>query len=221
MLISTQTTIALRCPDCGRLDLYGLWRFSLSGGRSTRIICECGRCLVSISPKGKGVFNLQMDCTMCERKHLKSYKASDIWNNQLEILVCDNTGVEIGFMGASEYVKESVKNMDRSIKEMAEELGYEKYFLNSDIMYQALECIHIMSEEGRLSCSCGSSKLDVEVFPDRVEMNCPYCQALGIIFAETKKDLKWLQAMEGIQLEAHSYRYLDDRLYRSKSPVKK
>lgn len=61
----------------------------------------------------------------------------------------------------------------------------------------------------------------MEVFPDRIELSCASCDAVGIVFAETVKDLQWIQNMERIQLEAHSYRYLDDKRLKKRRRMRK
>lgn len=223
MLIATQTTLALRCPHCGKLDFYVLSRFACSGGKTARINCECGANLLSICQKGKGKFHLQIECLMCETKHVLSFKGEEIWKAQCLSLRCEGTGVEIGFIGNKEAVMKSVKKAERSLQDIAEELGYDKYFLNPDVMYQVLEVLRNMSDQGRMSCDCGSSQLEVEVYPDRVELLCPNCEAVGIVFAETMKDLQWVREMDEVHLEAHAYRYLDrKRMSKAKkTPLKK
>lgn len=225
MLISTQTTLALRCPSCGKMDFYALSRFSVGRGRSARILCECGTCLVNITAQtrqvGRKSLCLQVECIMCEKKHIINCRTADLWSKKVITLTCENTGVEMGFVGPRELVVNCVKRVNRSIRDMAEEMGCDKYFLNPEIMYQVLDLLRQMSEESLVSCGCGSGHLEVEVFPDRVELNCPYCSAVGVVFAETVKDLQWVHNMKEVHLEAHSYRYLDEKRLRRKSPGKK
>ena len=100
MLVKTQSNLALRCPQCGKMEIYVLSRFACNGGDTARITCECGAGLLSVCRKGKGIFRLQVDCLMCESKHTYSYKAEDLWNKELLTLICDSTGVEIAFIGS-------------------------------------------------------------------------------------------------------------------------
>lgn len=221
MLINTQTTLALRCPHCGKLDFYALSRFSCSGGSIAKVNCECGAGLLSVCQKGKGIFRLQVDCVMCETKHVLSYKSVELWNSEVLTIKCESTGVDIGFIGNKDAVLKSVKRVDRSLREIAEELGYDKYFVNADIMYQVLDLLRKMTDEGRMSCGCGSGHVELEVYPDRVELLCPQCDAVGIIFAETVKDLQWVHDMSQVHLEARAYRYLDRKRIKKKTPLKK
>lgn len=221
MIISTQKTLALRCPTCGKMDFYALSRFNIGSKKPARILCQCGTCLMSISRKGKDVLYLYVDCVMCEGKHILTCKSSEIWQDKLYTITCEETRMEIGFIGSKDTVMKSVMRTERSIREMAEELGYEKYFNNADIMYQILDLLKAMSGEGRMSCSCGSSQLEVEVYPDRIELNCPICDSVGVIFAETIKDLEWLRRVEGISLDAQTCQDPTHGRLRKKTPLKK
>jgi hypothetical protein len=72
-------------------------------------------------------------------------------------------------------------------------------------MYKALEWLKKMTEEGKVYCSCEAGELDVEAYPDRVELYCTNCEAVGVIPAETKEDLNWINKASGFMLEAHKY----------------
>jgi hypothetical protein len=221
VIIPTQKTLALRCPVCGEMEFYALSRFCIGIRKPARIICRCGTCLLSISRKGRDLYRLQIECVMCESKHIITCKSSELWQDKLFTICCADTGMEIGFIGFKEAVMKSVMRTERSIREMAEELGYDKYFNNAEIMYQVLDLLKIMADEGRMSCSCGSSQLEVEVYPDRIELNCPHCDAVGIVFAESLKELQWLRKVEGIRLDAHTYRDLARGRFHKKTPLKK
>ncbi len=221
MLITTQTTLALRCPNCGKLEFYSLSRFSVKKGAAHRIICECGALLISVNKKEKNSYKLQIECIMCDSKHIMSMRSRDLWNNKGIPLKCDHIGLEIGYLGCREFVTASVNKMERSIREMAEDLGYDKYFLNPEVMFKALELLRSMADHGKMSCSCGSAQLEVEVFPDRIELRCPNCEAVGVVFAETVKDLQRIADLKEISLEAYTSHYLDRKKLKKQSPQKK
>lgn len=224
MLVSTLTTLALRCPDCGKIGFHALSRFSLGQCGSLKIDCECGNTVASVCRKGNHVFCLQVDCMMCDERHVYTYRSRELWQGGVIALLCEHNGAGIGFIGSREAVLNNVRKADRSVREIAEEMGYDKYFANPEIMYRVLEALHAMTDQGKMSCSCGGDQLDVEVFSDRVELSCVSCDAVGIVFAETTRDLRWLESMSEICLEAHTYRYLDEKRQkntRRKNPAKK
>lgn len=157
---------------------------------------------------------------MCETKHIFKLQGKEIWHNHVHPLICENTGLELGYLGKREEVLQAVQRDERSIRDLVKELGFDQYFLNPAVMSRVLDCLGKISKGGQMSCSCGSRNLETEVFSDRIELSCPYCNAVGIIFAESVSDLQKLQAMEGIELEANSCRYLDDKRLKKKGKVK-
>lgn len=221
MLIFSQTTVALRCPSCGRLDFFALSRFSFKKGESVKIHCECGKCLLTIQHRDRRNYYVQSECIMCDAKHSYIYRSKELWNEKGLSLVCDNTGIDVGFIGSRETVMQSIKRADRSIRTFSDELGYDRYYINPEVMNQVLEMLRNLSEEGLMSCSCGEEQLEVEVYPDRVELYCTNCDAVGIILAETVKDLHSVRSLHRVQLETHAYHYLDERSPKNKHPVKK
>lgn len=220
MLMSTYTIVALRCPKCGKLDLYSLSRFSCGKKGQVELFCECGHCLIVLTRKGRNLYRLQVECLMCEIKHTLKLQGKEIWNEHIRPLICENTGLELGYLGKKEEVIQAIQQGERSLRELIKDLGYEQYFLNPEVMSHVLDRLRQISEGGQMSCSCGGRHLETEVFPDRVELSCPYCNAVGIIFAESGSDLQKLQAIKGIELEANSCRYLDNKRLKKKSRVK-
>ncbi len=220
MLISTLTTCALRCPHCGKLQYYGISRFSFNQNNSLAYKCECGAVLINIEKKGRDHFCLQVACMMCETMHKFYYKSKQIWNGNLWVIVCPASGVELGYLGDRKSVVDCVRKEREHILQLADSLGCDKFFLNSGIMGQVLSVLQEKLEEGRLFCGCGEKQLEMEIFPDRIELTCPSCGAVGIIFAETVKDLQRVREMDEVRLEMGSYLYLDYKQIGKHSPLK-
>ncbi len=219
MLISARTTIALRCPNCGRLVLLSVSRFDFGRKESIGMTCECGEAVLEITKKGKTHFCLQVECIMCEAKHTFTYKSINMWSDEVKTISCENTGMEIGLFGQRDLVKENIKAIDKSVRQMLKDVEYDGYFSNTGIMRRVLEYVNDLNGQGLVSCSCGNNRLEVEVFPDRIELTCPHCQAVGILFAETPRDLNRVCNLGNILLEAGSYKYLDDSKLRKYWPV--
>lgn len=191
MIIQATTALALRCPECGKIKYYTLSFFSFAGrNRTVRFSCDCGTPLLSVATRDRKVFYFQLDCLMCETKHLYQYFFREIWSPDVICLFCEETGIEVGFIGPRQQVKKYMAKQEKSLREMAEDLGFSDYFSNPEVMYETLDCLHKMASEGRLSCQCGSLEIEVEIFDDRVELRCSDCGAIGVIGAETKEDRK-------------------------------
>lgn len=217
MIITTYRTAAIRCSQCGKIDFYALSRFDMSGKGIAVIDCECGANLLKIGrSKGKSYW-LQIHCSMCEDDHLYTFGYKDLWLENLLTLVCEETGVEIGFIGSREPVRKSVQNMDKSVQEMAEELGYGDYFNNPEIMYRVLEHLHSIADAGHLYCDCSNHNLEVEMYPDRMELHCDECGASGIVFAESFRDWETVRRLTEVVLTEGIFKYFDDKKPKKRS----
>lgn len=220
MLITTGTILALRCPKCGKMNLYSLSRFQCGKRGSVNFFCDCGNDLIKVSRKRRDLYCLQVACLMCEKKHFLNVRGNILWNNKALPINCESTGVELGYMGIKEEVLQMIQQEELAFREMAGEFEDKDYFLNSEIMYQVLDSLRKMSEKGQISCSCGGRSLEITVFADRVQISCTACQAVGIVFAETPRDLQTVHKMKAIQLEADIRCYLEEKRLKKKSKVR-
>ncbi|MDH7576622.1 MAG: hypothetical protein QHH75_02125 [Bacillota bacterium] len=201
MLVSTTTALALRCPNCGKIQYRALSLFSFSAQKTVRFNCACGAPLLLISTKDRKIFYFQLECLMCEGRHILQYSLREIWSSRVISLTCEETGLEVGFLGPRDQVKKCIANQERSLREMAEDLGFADYFTNPEIMYEILDFLHKIAEEGNLSCQCGNLQLEVEIFAERVELRCSSCGALGVIDAESQEDLEAVKNTWEIRLK--------------------
>ena len=208
MIIQTTNAVALRCPDCGKIKYHVLSFFAFSGKKPVRFSCDCGAQLLSITTKDRKLYYLQLDCLMCEMKHLYHYLFKDLWSSEVLSMFCEETGLEVGFIGPRSKVRKCIAKQERSLREMAEDLGFSDYFENPEVMYDILDELHKLAAEGKLSCQCGNMDVEVEVFADRVELRCPTCEALGIIGAETKEDRKAMKNTWEIVLKTGALQWI-------------
>ncbi|MBC9784544.1 hypothetical protein H1S01_08460 [Heliobacterium chlorum] len=204
MILSTMTVIALRCPACGRMDFHALSLFSFAGRKVKKIQCSCGAALMTVGSKDRKRFWIQTHCIMCETQHLQWFTRERLWSQQLTELRCTETMVEVGFIGPREKVKTAILSQDKSLYEMAENLGLADYFENPEVMYAILERLHKLAEEGSLSCECGSFQINVEVYPDRVELRCELCDSTYVCYAESDNDLQSLSRCAELQIQGYS-----------------
>lgn len=204
MLVATTTALALRCPGCGKIQDRTLSLFSFSAQKSLCIACDCGEQILSISTKNRKVFFLQLSCLMCEGRHLYQYLIKEIWSTEVISLICEETNLEVGFIGPRKQVRKCMTNQERSLREMAEDLGFSDYFHSPEIMYEVLDRLHKIADSGHLSCHCGNTEIEVEIFQDRVELRCSVCGVLGVINAAARDDLDTIKNAGEIMLQPES-----------------
>ncbi|GFN22995.1 hypothetical protein [Thermanaeromonas sp. C210] len=123
MLIPTTVFCALRCPECGCLEVYSLSLFALGGGRSCWLECSCGTPLLGIGRQKGNCCWLQLNCTMCGNSHFWPVARRDLWGGSLRTLICEDTGLEVGFLGPGHLVRRAVTLHERSLAELAQDLG--------------------------------------------------------------------------------------------------
>ncbi|MGI6711481.1 MAG: hypothetical protein ACOX4L_01900 [Bacillota bacterium] len=205
MLISTSTVLAMYCPKCGELNFQAVSIFDFSGRRSVQVPCNCGTVMATLSGVNCKKISLQTNCSMCETLHIYYYELKEFCSAEVLPLDCLETGLEIGYLGPKEKVKKAVQNQDKAFLDLVEDLGFEDFFNNPDIMYQVLEYLNCLSEEGLMRCSCGNSHIDLEIFPDRLELGCSSCGAKALVFAETKEDFLGLKQFTRIELNEQCF----------------
>lgn len=199
MLIATETMLAMRCPECGKLEFHRLSRFAFSGGRSVQFACSCGTTKLNVSARKKGEILFQVGCVACEVMHVRTISGQLVWLPKVVIFSCQETGLELGYMGPFEEIRQLVRNQ-KEVKLLFSELTGEDYFHNSEIMCQVLTYIHELAEQGLIYCQCGNYNIEIDVFPDRLELQCAKCNGVSIIYAETEEDLSIVQQVDELEL---------------------
>ncbi len=209
MIIVTDTLIAMRCPECGKLDYYNLSRFEFSGQKRIELKCSCGYVKLILTTKDRKNYWLQVPCVVCESKHVRSLSARMLWSDEVNYLFCHETGLELGYVGPQDEVKALAVAQQETMEALGDFDKDDEYFNNSEIMYEVLNCLHDIAEQGLLYCQCGNQDVEVDIFPDRLELHCKDCDSVNIIYAETDDDLLVIKEVGSIELTRNGFECLD------------
>ncbi|KAF1085996.1 hypothetical protein SPSYN_00734 [Sporotomaculum syntrophicum] len=209
MIIVTDTQIAMRCPECGKLDYYNLSRFEFSGKKRIEVKCSCGFVKLILTTKDRQNYWLQVPCVVCESKHVRSLSAKMLWSDEVNYLFCHETGLELGYIGPHDEVKVLAAAQQETMEALGDFDTDDDYFNNSEIMYEVLNCLHDIAEQGLLYCQCGNQDVEVDIFPDRLELHCKDCDSVNIIYAETDDDLLVIKEVGSIELTQNGFECLD------------
>ncbi|HOL10876.1 MAG TPA: hypothetical protein PLZ08_08545 [Bacillota bacterium] len=190
MLINTQRTSALRCPLCGRLEINHFSLFDFAGRKPLKISCSCGYNKLTVNTKNLKDFYLQIPCLICEEIHILKFNRDELWNKAIALLRCSDTGQELGYIGEHAAIMRIINKKQNDIDSIINDYGFDDYFVNPQVMMEVLNHLHKIAEDNRLFCQCGNEHIEIDVFPEKLELHCPLCQSIHIIYAETIEDLK-------------------------------
>ncbi|MDA8234590.1 MAG: hypothetical protein M0Z31_07330 [Clostridia bacterium] len=213
MIIATNTVIAMRCPMCGSYGTHNLSLFSFSGKQTVQIACSCGANKISIGTKNRKSFWFQVPCVLCETKHLLYFAHKQIWSNQVLTLICTDTELDLGYIGPEDKVLPLVAGLEEDLDTIMEEMDYDDYFHNPTVMMEVLNCLHDIAEEGYLYCQCGNYQIEVDVLPERLELQCKECGSVGVLYAEDEEDLHLMRNLEVIELVKKGFKCLNGVQY--------
>lgn len=199
VLISARTTFALRCPQCGQMEAAAVSRFQLAGGRSLKVSCSCGGHKLTIGAK-HGQVAVQIPCYLCDGIHFMYDSSKRFWHEAFRHISCSETELQLGAYGQTPeveaYARPGVSDLDR----LLEDAAFDDYFDHPEIMYQALNLVHNLAEQGSLACACGNPKISVDIYPDRLELICLDCGRHKAIMAATEADLTLLELTTRIEV---------------------
>lgn len=199
MLVQARTTVALRCARCGRLEMETVSRFEVRSGASVRVACGCGRHMMTVGFKGDQVY-LQVPCYLCDGTHFAYYGRRDFWADDLKEIICSETELQLGVFGGESHVTSYANPGASELERLLEDRAFDDYFNHREVMYQTLNRIHSLTDEGKVHCKCGSSRIAIDLYPDKLELTCEDCESVRTLFAGSEEDLSALEGLPRIEV---------------------
>jgi len=209
MIVSTQRSLTIRCPLCGRLENHTISFFDLARNVPLKISCKCGFDKLTISTKNFKDYYLQIACLICEEIHVIKLSRRELWEQSVIALRCSETGQELGYIGDEAALEKIVKQKQDDIESIMNNLGFDDYFNNPQVMFEVLKHLHQIAAKHQMFCLCGNHQIEIEVFPEKLELHCPICHSLHIIYAETTEDLKIVKQVNSIALTEKGFTSFD------------
>jgi phage FluMu protein Com len=206
MLINGCKTLIIRCKLCGRLGKYDLNLFNLAGGRKIEYKCECGDTNISIQ-RINNIFKARINCFNCGNEHFIDLDLNEMLKED-NMFYCIYGG-ELFFIGSKEKANQILLKSQNSLDESESPIYANEYFNNIKVFSEALKQLYLLSSKGKVNCDCGKSDIQMQLFPDRLELKCNNCKSVKIIFAETEEDLSILMKKDKISLRKHNISCID------------
>ncbi len=162
VLNEKRTTVAYRCPDCGGGILSAVGLFNLSADM-VKLKCTCGKSELKIFYNRDGTVRLTVPCLICSQPHTFTVKSSLFFSDDLFVLPCPYSDINICFTGEMNRVKAELARTELELLDMLEENGItdfsalhgdEKDLGDPQILDIVLFVIEDLDAEGKIYCRC-------------------------------------------------------------------
>jgi len=171
-------------------------------------LCHCGKSRILVAEEPSRDFKITTPCIGCGSEHIFMLRRKDILHKDINVFYCPVTGMQNCFIGKDEAVRKKVDSLEKELDELIDMFGYDNYFKNTQVMFDSLNRIHDIAEQGNLYCECGCSDIELILLSDRIDLRCKKCAASEIIYAASNEDLKDVLVRQQIQL-LNNYREYD------------
>ena len=208
VLNEKRTTVAYRCPDCGGGILSAVGLFNLSADM-VKLKCTCGKSELKIVYNRDGTVRITVPCLICSQPHTFTINSSLFFSDELFVLPCPYSDINICFTGEMNAVKAELARTELELLDMLEENGItdfsalhgdEKDLGDPQILDIVLFVIDDLDAEGKIFCRChpdltlGSdataeyqewnqeeSRYEAEITDDGIKLTCRVCGASRVI----------------------------------------
>lgn len=201
MLRKTERTLAFRCLACGRLHAHRFSLFELSQRSPLAFDCSCGCRKASLLRRGRTMM-IDCACVVCDVFHKIILPVNRVAREEVVDLACPSTGVVLGSVGDDASVMKAASQ--DALDAMVLDPEYSDFFRNPRVMHALLQALQGALELDRLSCACGGGPVEVDIYPDKVELVCATCESVVVIYAEDEADLPIVTGFQSITLPAAS-----------------
>ena len=194
-----QTTVAYRCPHCGAGVMSAVGLFSLNADM-VKLKCTCGKSEMTVVYSKDGKVRLTVPCILCPNPHSFTVNSSVFFNNELFLLPCPYSDINICMTGEQNKVKAELARTELELLDLLEEHGLESFdvfhgeqtLTDPQILDIILFVINDLDAEGKIYCRCERAEseentgvYEVEMLPEGIKISCKKCGASKIIPANS------------------------------------
>ncbi len=137
ILRSKDTTIAYRCPYCGKCIKGIVGIFTLTGD-VIKVKCDCGHSELVVSYTSEGKIRLSVPCIFCPTPHNFIIGNGIFFERGMLALDCTFADFSICFIGTEEEIGKAIDESDRELAELLTECGLDDY-----------DKLHVLNRAGR------------------------------------------------------------------------
>ncbi len=220
-----QATVAYRCPECGSGVISVVGLFALSADM-LKLKCTCQKSEMQIIyNRREGNVRLSVPCICCDKPHNYNVNSQMFFDNDIFLLQCPYTDINIGFVGEGNQVKAELARTELELLDMLEQNGIDDFHDlhgNSDTLSdpQVREVVmYVIAEldaEGKIFCKChpnGHEPLpcevfereecayDVEITGEGIRVTCRECGSTCLIPTDSMLDAHAFLNSDSLSLE--------------------
>ncbi len=214
MILETkQTTVAFRCPHCGTGVMSAVNPFVL-GGSMVRLKCECGKSYMEIQPSTEGKIRLSVPCMVCPNPHHFTVSEALFYGQDLFVLPCPYTDLNIGVLGEINHVKAELARTELELLDLMEKHGVDSFsalhteakavVTDPQVLEVVLFVIRDLDEEGKILCRCAEGEereYDAEILDEGVRVSCRKCGASRVVPTASMTDAHDFLHADSLRLE--------------------
>lgn len=200
MLMKQARTITYACPVCGLTHFESISLFNFSGKSEVVIRCKCGKSYLKIVTKDYKTYNVSVPCMGCGNQHKYILNFHDMWIKPMNIIKCKQNMLEFCLVGNDSEVRKELDHLEHEKDVVATNIGFEKAFMNSKVMLEAVNKVHDLAEQDNVICECGSKDVSVYMLDDKIILQCTRCSGIEVISAKDNFDLKNIMQKQQIML---------------------
>ncbi len=195
MLYEYNKYIAYICPYCGKLTTRDITLFDLPN-KSTDFLCSdemCREKIMTVTHK-RDRYVFEVKCTACDSTHTFRMKHSNFWSDELTVLSCPETSVDILFLGKKDKIEEELRHQNELYREAEREISESE---SLGVYFGVIRIVNLLAKENKISCSkCGSKAFNIELTDNGVKLSCRNCDAEAILGIDIKSIEKLIDKHE-------------------------
>ena len=184
-----KTTVAYRCPSCGAGVMSVVGLFNLNADM-VKLKCDCGESamtLVYSNDKNSPKVRISVPCVLCPNPHIYTVSSSIFFKNDLFLLPCPYSDINIAVTGETNKVKAELARSELELLELLEKSGVSSLdaLHKSNDSYSNPEALEIISfmireldEEGKIECDCpedSEKDYELEFLENVAKISCKNC----------------------------------------------
>lgn len=213
VLESKQTTVAYRCPHCGAGVMSVVGLFALSADM-IKLKCTCQKSEMSVVYSKDGKVRLTVPCILCPNPHNYTVNSSVFFKNELFVLPCPLSDINICMIGEQNQVKAELARTELELLDLLEENGLESFeafhgeqtLTDPQVLDIILYVINDLDAEGKIYCKCergqdSEGHYDAEMTAEGIKVSCSECGAKKLIPANSLIDAHSFLNADSLTLE--------------------